>query len=271
MSEMELALGIDQEQPDDTLSVPEPTKQGGANGQKGSDPPPEVDVKALRKQMESLEARLAEKAESEGYLRQMVEKLAGGQKAAPAKQEEDDDPLKGMDPAKFVDILTEQGPGGLRKAGFLTKADLREAIAAVKEELRGAVREEVDSTVKSLGKSASLAQKHPDLNDPESDLSQRVKEIYKELVDDEPEAAGKRSTWAAAVRAAAAELKAAAPPAKPKQDRVEFLRRVSPERSTRGGEMEIEEVSDDVSKMLSGLGVKPEQFAKQRKAMGGSR
>jgi hypothetical protein len=269
MSEVEMALGIDQELPDDTSAAPEPTK-GGANGQKGGDPPPEAgDLKELRKELAQMQARLAEKAESEGYLRQMVEKLSSnGQRQAPPA--EDEDPLKGMDAAKFVDILTEKGPQGLRQAGFLTKADLKEAMAAVKEEMRGAVREEVDSTVKSLGKNANLAQKHPELNDPDSALSVRVKEIYKELTDDEPEAAGRRATWVAAVRAATAEMKTAEP-AKPKtQDRVDFLRRVSPERGTgHHGELQVDEINESTSRMLAGLGVKPEAYLKQRRAGGG--
>lgn len=135
-------------------------------------------------------------------------------KSAKRAEPEDDDDLEALlkeDPEKFTDEFSAEGLKALVKRGFITEkrakrllGDIAEKL--VSERLEALVDGKISKAQKAMLSDAEILQKYPELNDPESALTKRTKEVYREIMA-EDKSTPKGTALRLAARTASAEMR----------------------------------------------------------------
>lgn len=160
---------------------------------------PAADTISLSKK--DYEALLRERDELRTSERYWSETARGGKRPAaepepePEPAEEDilaDIPdIEGdIDPEAFTDALTAKGRKALEEHGFISKAQMRKILAKQEDRFMGRletiVGQKITGAQQAMLKDAELLSTYPDLNNQNSPFFKRTKELYAELVADEP-------------------------------------------------------------------------------------
>lgn len=193
---------------EETHSPDEPEVPAKSKGKK-----PDDDVKLSKKDYEAL---LKERDELRGSERYWADQAkSGARKAEPEPgdddaDDDDDDGLKDDTPDKFTDDLSAKGIEALVKRGVITKKTAKEMFAKLSDRMLRNVERMVDEKISGVAKRATkdaqLLQRYPELGDAQSDFTKRTGDIYKELIEEDPDI--KKSTaLALAARMTRAETK----------------------------------------------------------------
>lgn len=186
--------------------APTPTPESGEEPgrQGGDDKADKAELAELRKEIQARDRRLAELEESERY---WAGKAKGGKdKDEDEPEDEADEPepeLPADDPEKLADELGTHGIKALEKRGVLTAKQAKQMMAEIAEKVATKI---VGKARDQIANDSRLMQQYPELNDPKSELFERTKVIYKEMLGDDPALKNSRRGLELAARAAKAEL-----------------------------------------------------------------
>lgn len=170
---------------------------------------------ALEAETKGLRTRLTE---AEGDARYWSQRARG--EAAPREERETDDeppaedPTQEMTPEQFLDVLSKEGIKGLKRFGFMTKADVDAEVKRISKE--------ADQKISRAQQASTIDQKigreFPDLiadNDrvqrgekPQTEMYKRTGKILQELVADDPSLKNSTGALMAAARMAKQQLDA---------------------------------------------------------------
>lgn len=164
---------------------------------------------AESKRITALEKELKETRDSEKYWADRA-KASGAPRREPEPEPESDDepaasdPMEGITPEQFLDVLSREGPKGLKRFGFMTKAD----VDAKAEEIRRESDRKLETARASDNIDARIKRDYPELEDPKSDLFQRAGQHFRDMVSDDPSLKNSPATLVAAAKLAKKELEA---------------------------------------------------------------
>lgn len=275
----------------------EPEEPGARVATKSADA---LRVEQLEKDLQTERARRGESEEDARYWAGRARRTPSedGEEHQPARREAAAPAAEDIvteKPEVLLDDLNREGLQALRKRGFITEKDFTAALANLRDE----VTTEITAARTDAEFGGRIAREFPDIaadsarvakgEKPETELFKRAGAIYRAAVSDDPSLKGSKGLLLISARQAQKEIelegkgsrRAAAggdddddPPARtPAPSRRDRIARQRPDRAasddeSRGGG---EHFTDQQLSVMKNLGVKPENFTKQRESSGGTR
>jgi len=149
-----------------------------------------AEIRELREQLKQREKLLSEVSASERHWYQQA--TSSGKKQEPEEREPEERELEIKDdsPERLVEELSTAGIKALEKRGVITRKEARELVRTEAAKIAKQIAKDVVSTERvAISRDAELMQEYPELRDQSSPLFQKAGEIFRAMVERNPDAA----------------------------------------------------------------------------------